>query len=398
MTKEREQHIALLVAKYVTGEITASEAVELDAWRNERNENGEIFDRMLSRVRFEENVAQLAKSRAETANEWKTIRSRTAIKGRHAFGKMRPVVRYAAAAAVVTMAVLGWRALHKSNMQSDGATIIAKVESVPVLTLDNGQKIELKAGVDGSLLSDGRLTFDADGMALIYDWVDNRTDNAPATTNSLFVPKGTNLRIVLSDGTAVTLNAESTLSYSSAFSGEERHVKLSGEAWFEVAKDAKRPFTVDAGDMDVTVTGTTFGVRAYEGEPVVRTALESGSVEVRAGEQTLTLKPGRQAVFDIVAHSMSESAADLATMSAWRIGRFSYDGATLGEIFADLGRWYDFEVAWDNETLRELRYSLDIRKHARFNDILSIIRATEKVDFKIEGNKVRVGTYSQTGE
>ncbi len=224
-------------------------------------------------------------------------------------------------------------------------------------------------------------------MSLVYD---KGADTFTPAIHSLLVPKGSDHRLVLSDNTVVWLNAESSLTYPAIFNGAERRVQLRGEAYFEVAEDAVHPFIVEAGGIDVTVTGTTFGVRAYGNEPVVRTVLESGSVSVSAEGQRLVLQPDMQALFDRRTKAISVGPANAEMLLSWKNGRFAYDGTTLEEIFNDLARWYDFTVTYADEQCRGLRYSLDIRKHAGFASILNIIRATQKVEFEVSGNNVTV--------
>jgi ferric-dicitrate binding protein FerR (iron transport regulator) len=372
MNFERAEHIARLVALTVTGEATEAQRRELDAWRAERPENGAMLTRMLSRTEFERNVTRFANDRTGTPRAV----SRTP---RHT----RWIRRTAAAAAVAVIVTAGWWALRERPEAAVGQTI-ARVESSPVLVLGDGRQVELAAGSDRTALGDEHMTLDTTAMTLVYD---ADTQSVPAT-HTLIVPRGSDYRIVLGDGTAVHLNAGSTLVYPSVFAGAQRRVELTGEACFEVAPDAAHPVVVAAADMEVRATGTTFDVRAYGDEAQVRAVLVEGGVEVTAGIHTLTLLPGMQALYNPADGGMTAGQADVETLLAWRNDRFAYDAATLEEIFADLGRWYDFEVEWGDEASRRVRYSLDIRRREGFEAVLRIIGATRKVDFTIDGRRV----------
>lgn len=288
MAFEREKHIAELIARYVTGKITAQESKELEAWLAERPANRETFDRMLSRSEFERNVERFTKSDRDAAREWRRIENR----GPHRKKSRRLIiVRYAAAMAVVAISIVGYYTLREKAQKTAviAENNIVRAESVPVLLLGDGRKVELTPDVNNALLQGEHLSLDTASMSLVYD---KGGDTFIPATHSLFVPKGSDHRLVLSDNTVVWLNAESSLTYPAVFKGSERRVELRGEAYFEVAKDAAHPFIVKAGGVDVTVTGTTFSVRAYGNEPVVRTVLESGSVSVSAEVDYTRLNAG----------------------------------------------------------------------------------------------------------
>lgn len=386
MSFEREQHIAELVAKYVTGAITQVEAEELEVWRNEREANGAMLDRMLSRTEFEKNVERFCKP---DDDRWRVAENRGPGMGH----RRRMLVRFAVAVAAVTaLFVAGYYMIMErplDNIEVVAENGIVRAESAPVLILGDGRQVELTSQASDDLLHGESLSLDKENMSLVYG---GDADAVIPATHTLLVPKGSNHRVVLHDGTAVLLNAGSSLVYPSSFTGPQRRVQLLGEAYFDVAEDGAHPFVVEVGEVEVTVTGTTFGVRAYGDEPVVRTVLESGSVDVHGGALTLSMLPDMQAQFDRHTGAIFVQSADVEMLLAWKNGRFAYDGSTLEDIFDDLGRWYDFEVVWADDHSRGLRYSLDIRKHAGFDSILDIIRATRKVDFEVAGNVVTVSS------
>ena len=386
MAFETERRIAELISRYVTGIITAEEREELDTWRIARPANEKIFDRMLSRDGFETNVRKFVKSGRQDAKEWRRIERRGPG---HKRVRRRIALRYTAAIAVLALSAGAYYTLKdKANETAAIAeNNIVRAESVPVLLLGDGRQFAITAEIVLAPDGEDRFSVNPEDMALIYN--EDKGNFKPAT-HSLLVPKGSDHKVVLSDNTVVYLNAESSLTYPSVFAGGERRVQLRGEAYFEVTANAAHPFIVEAGEVEILVTGTAFGVRAYSDEQSVRTVLESGSVSVSAEGQKSILQPDMFAVFDRQTKVISVGPADAGILLAWKSGRFAYDGSTLEEIFNDLGRWYDFTVTYDDEQSRHLRYSLDIRKHGSFADILKIIRATQKVDFEISGNNVTV--------
>lgn len=388
----KEKYIAGLISKYVQGTLTPGEREELDAWRNDRTANEDMFKRMLSRSGFEANIERFVKSGRQAAKEWRLIENRGPGRKKQ---QHRRFLRYAAAIAILTVSATALYTLREKSYETVIAAEngIAKAEFTPILLLGDSRRVELTPEANSSLGADRHFIVDTADMTLVYETSQrkDRDDIAFASaTHTLLIPRGSDYRIVLSDNTVVYLNSETSLTYPAAFGGGERKVQLRGEAYFEVAKDHAHPFIVTAGEVDIIVTGTSFGVRAYGNESIIRTVLKSGSVSVNAENQQLVLNPDMQATFDRQTKTMIAGPADANILLAWKNGWFAYDGSTLEEIFNDLERWYDFKVTYADEQSRHLRYSLDIRKHAGFAGILNIIRATQKVDFEVSGNSVVV--------
>lgn len=208
--------------------------------------------------------------------------------------------------------------------------------------------------------------------------------------HTLKVPRGGEYTLVLADGSKVFLNAESSLKYPVLFSGDLRKVKLEGEAYFEVKRNPEKPFVVDIGGMQVNVLGTTFGIRAYADEREIRTTLVSGRVNVSAGKQVYELKPSEQAVFDKQTEAVKVAAVDTELFVGWKDGRLVFDNCSLERILKDLGRWYSFEVFYATSAAKEIPFSLNIRKHEKFAQVLELMQSTGKIQFEINKNTVIV--------
>jgi transmembrane sensor len=208
--------------------------------------------------------------------------------------------------------------------------------------------------------------------------------------------------VQLPDGSKVWLNASSSLHFPTAFSGKSREVEITGEAYFEIAKDADKPFFVKARDMRVEVLGTHFNLNAYTDEPVIRTTLLEGSVRVRKGEAASVLAPGQQAlVYGYVAAGGSSGVAekdarviqlinnaDLDEAVAWKNGLFQLTSADIGTIMRQLVRWYDVEVDFEGG-IPSGHITGEVPRSTSLAKVLKVFE-TSGVHFRIEGRKIIV--------
>ena len=216
------------------------------------------------------------------------------------------------------------------------------------------------------------------------------TSDTTEIFHMLEIPRGGEYLLSLSDGTVIYLNSESTLRFPVKFQGKERKVYLTGEAYFKVAKNTERPFVVTAGELDVLVTGTTFGVRAYKDEKDIQTTLESGHVTVRVEGKSVKLIPNKQALFDKLTMGLEVRDVDVDLYLAWADGRLVYDNCPLEKILSDLGRWYNINVFYNRDELRSYQFSLNMKKHEEFTQVLELIGKTGEVQFEIKDNTVIV--------
>jgi ferric-dicitrate binding protein FerR (iron transport regulator) len=162
---------------------------------------------------------------------------------------------------------------------------------------------------------------------------------------------GEQKQLILADGSKVWLNAASSLKYPSTFTGPERLVELSGEAFFEVKKNSGNPFRVLIKDAEVEVLGTDFNVMAYQDEPVSRTTLVEGAVKIENGSAEVVLQPGQQAEIPNAAPGTASikvlSGIDPRKVLAWKSGLFKFDNDELHTVMRVLSRCYNVDVQYD---------------------------------------------------
>ena len=255
------------------------------------------------------------------------------------------------------------------------------------LTLAGGQTISLDSSTNGVLAQQGNSQVrKVAGGQLAYVPVGSAAP-AVAAYNTLSTPRGGQYRLVLPDGTAIWLNAESSVTYPTTFSGAGRSVVITGEAYFEVHQEKDRPFKVFIGSpqgMEVDVLGTHFNVNAYADEGAVRTTLLEGSIKVRGK----VLLPGEQAQAAPDGSLKVVSQVDTEKITAWKRGVFQFDNDDIRAVMRQLARWYDVEVVYQGPVTEDF-FSGKLPRDASAQANLHILEENQ-VHFRIEGRKILV--------
>mgnify|MGYP005755191887 FL=1 len=206
--------------------------------------------------------------------------------------------------------------------------------------------------------------------------------------NTLIVPKGGEYSLELPDGTVVWVNSESSLRFPEKFTSNRREVFLEGEAYFEVKKDANRPFYVYTEVGKVRVLGTAFNVCAYSNDRFWQTTLVEGSVMINQEEKEVLLKPNEQYQIDVRTGKagLREVLPELYT--SWRDGKFYFKAYTFEELVEKLERWYDFKMFYMNEEIKTRRFSGVVNKYQPLEEMFKFLQMTSDVQFNVKGNVV----------
>ena len=384
----KEEHIARLIFLHVQGMTDNAQEKELNEWRSVSPRHEELFQRMLSSEYVEKSISRFVKTEEEKERGWRQLQQK-ARSGR----SVRKIKWFPYAAAIVLILSVGGVFYFSGDKEQTEILPIAKNEvQVPgsraVLILPDGRKVDLENEVLRSDLAQSDSLLLISTRSLKYRDIDS-----PDTTevfHTLEIPRGGEYLLTLSDGTMIYLNSESTLSFPVKFQGKERKVYLTGEAYFKVAKNTEHPFVVTAGELEVLVTGTTFGVRAYKDEKDIQTTLESGQVTVRVEGKSVKLVPNKQVLFNKSTMGLEVRDVDVDLYLAWVDGRLVYDNCPLEKILTDLGRWYNIDVFYSRDELRSYQFSLNMKKHEEFTQVLELIGKTGEVQFEIKDNTVIV--------
>ena len=205
-------------------------------------------------------------------------------------------------------------------------------------------------------------------------------------------PLGMKSTVTLPDGSKVILNAGTTLIYPTAFVKSEREVRVRGEAFFEVVHDSKRPYYVKTGDVKVKVLGTKFNVKAYDDDRFIEVTLTEGSVDVgwKKEKQDIRLQPGQLACFDKVAETSNKREVDLNFHTAWKDGKFYFDGLTFESIAKQLERNFNVHIHIASDKLKSTVFTGDFVRGENLEQILHIMTLDKRIHYKIEGNQVYI--------
>ena len=381
---------ASLIYRKIEGKLSAVEEERFEAWLKEGWEHREYYERM--RIMYQqENVQEVETGEIQEA--WVVFEKR--VQGQRRIERRQRWVWVMSAVASVAIVICCWFVYYRANTEQKLNVAVQKI--VP------GQYNAVLEMADGATYQLGEQQYflqertgnqiKVDSTVLSYLPVNNKSGlSQDIVYNKLSVPKGGEYRIELEDGTKVWINSASRLRYPVVFSGNIREVYLEGEAYFEVQREGDRPFIVHSGEQKVTVLGTSFGISCYASEANDYTTLVSGKVKVdfERGKQSFVLEPGMQVAYNKESGVAMERKVDVAEFVAWKDGKYIFKQKRLEDILSTLSRWYDFEVFYRNEDVKEVMFSGELRRFDDFSYLLRLIERTSDVKFVIDKKVVQV--------
>lgn len=393
---ELPENIRLLIEKYIAGQITADEKVILDKWYQSFDDTESEL--IVNEDEAEQQLKDRIKSRLlETIHKDEDVE----MKPRRNWRKFS----VAASVIVILFSVSGYFILTpKSAKQEIAKTAPAekKVENeiVPggnkaVLTLADGSTIILDSASTGTIIQQGNIKVQKLKNGLVAYLINNKqvTKNDKAFYNTISTPRGGQYQITLADGTKVWLNAASSIRFPIVFTGNERKVTITGEAYFEVAKNKEMPFKVKAGATETEVLGTHFNINAYDDEPSVKTTLLEGKVKITVpalvpNQSAGFLMPGEQAQINKSGKIKVITDADTELAVAWMRGYFQFKSADIKSILRQISRWYDADVVYNGNI--DVHFSGQLDKNLDVSTVFKTLSLTNEVTFRTEGKKIIV--------
>ncbi|MEP7144232.1 MAG: FecR domain-containing protein [Ferruginibacter sp.] len=316
-----------------------------------------------------------------------------------------PWIKIAAAVIFFVSGIAFWLQYKKANNVKSDVTSLShnKFSAVPggnhaTLTMADGSTIVLDTLKNGKI-QNGIAKINKQNGLLVFD-VTAANIIEKVYLNTLATPRGGQYKVILSDGTAVWLNASSSLRFPSVFIGKQREVELTGEGYFEVKPltpqgwNSKMPFMVkilsnSGQDMGtVKVLGTHFNINAYADDDAIRTSLLEGSVKITKYAASGLLKPGQQGVLKMNDNNIEIRNADMNEVVAWKNGLFQFDGADITAIMNQIGRWYDVDIVYAGK-VPVRSFEGKISRDAQLSEVLQILELSN-VKFTLEGKKIIV--------
>lgn len=376
--------LAEIITRSFEQELSVHERQKLENWLAESDSHREQYEQFKT-IEF---LRQ--KSQARVKIDWqKDCQNFLERKNkRHSF--IRPLFRYVAVAVLLlSISTVLW--LYERPATSDFmADRISPIRKKAVLTLAQGEQITLSDSTYTQLQDLSGAHIDIQGSQVTY--LHQGGDTTCTLYNTLHTPRGGEYMLTLVDGTKVWLNAESVIRYPVKFNSNKRIVYIEGEAFFEVQKDTAHPFVVVSDKTEVTVLGTSFNFRAYPEENTISTTLVEGTVRIENtnAKQEMLLNPGEQGVLDTEKGTLSKQKVDTYLYTAWKDGRIVFRDIRLEDLFNTLARWYDLQVFYLNPEVKDIRFTGDIDKTDRFENILSIMEQNERVKFSVNARTISI--------
>jgi transmembrane sensor len=312
--------------------------------------------------------------------------------------QMMNFIRYAAVISL-PIAVSAWL-IYTTVFVNEPQIAQAPIESThgganAMLYLSDGRSVDLERKNESQIKeADGSLIL-KDSTGLNYSIQTSEIEEEKIQENVVVTPAGGEYKLTLSDGTKVWMNALSEIRYPVKFTGDTRKVAVSGEVFFEVAKNKDKPFYVSVGDVEIKVLGTQFNVMAYPDEENIETTLVEGSVRLMGrgldGNRTqFDLKPGHKADFNRANKTVEINTVDTDIYTAWRDGKFVFESENLDDIMRKMERWYNVKVFFENQDVKNLHFSARLSRYGNIEDVLYKMEQTTRVKFIIKDNHVIV--------
>ena len=388
-----------LLADFVNKKLSKKDIQVLKTWSEKSPENKKLFDLLSMDEETKENLKNL--DHLKSPIYWNAMKAR--MKRAKRIAVYRKLSRYAAAVLLPVSIALAVYFITVPKIQQEVATpvqIKPGIKNATILFAEN-TIIELDT-VDAGIIresSTSAIVKESSGK-LIYQENTLQKDGVEAVAqkieyHTLSVARGEEFYLELSDGSKIWLNSDSRIKYPVPFKANVREVFLEkGEAYFEIAYNPDKRFVLTSEKSVISVLGTSFNVSAYEGEDENITLVE-GSVDLRPRYDPeeiskVRLNPGDQANVIDVNHKIRISKVNTEFYTSWKDGVFFFNYETLESIMTKLSRWYNFEISYASESVRSEVFFGKLKRYDTIENVLDLIRETNKVDFEIEGNVIIV--------
>lgn len=372
----------IIIKRLSEEHLSEEESAFFDKWY-QNSSNREYYNDLL-KIRSGI-IASQVKERIDKRKAWNQVRPARKI------SLIRTLLKFAAI--MILPLSLGVFLLIRENKQEK--VVYAEVPVQPgkkqaVLTLSSGQQVML-ADTVVRVNEKGMVISNLPDKELVYK-IMNDTMKTETIYNTVTVPRGGEYKLVLADGTIVWLNSDSHIRYPVTFSGNTRQVELEGEAYFEVAKDVEKPFIVRMNEYNVRVTGTQFNVRNYSNESLATTLVEGG-VQIERKGKVDRLRPGQQAVLEN--NEIRIRVVNVEEQVAWRHGAFGFTQCRLENIMEELARWYDVDVFYMNQQVKDYHFSAWFKRSSSINEVINILEKTKKISLDLKGRILTVKDISR---
>lgn len=372
MKKEIEDrlNLARLLAAKLSGKLTEEKQTELD----EQLESDAVLQALVQDLESGISPDKLAET---PEKEWKQFQAKYRLSSK------RRLWRYVASACAVVLLALGMGLLHMFRNELNHS-LASSARSV-TLTTESGETYSLEDLHSIQWAEVRQIRIEDRTKEITY--AGRQSSLQSAEWHTIQVPAMAEYTLILADGSKVLLNANSRIKYPSQFTDSLREVWLEGEAYFQVARNEKQPFTVHFRENRVTVLGTEFNILCPPGK-VARTTLVSGLVLLSNAQQSVVLQPGQEGILLAGESDITVQAADINVAIAWTHNKFYFKNQPLEEIVRKLSEWYDVKILFQENDLRQLKFTIESNRYNNISEVLEIIKATGRINYTQQGNTI----------
>lgn len=385
--KHYDEYIIQLIQLYLVGDLSGEEKVKLEEWVTQDPSREKLFKEICNEKSVASDFGIYEKVNKDSA--WEKVILKGNIKQKNNARRLGWYKFVAAVMIPLMVVAVGYFIRETKQGIEPKDTEFASIEpgkSKAILRLADNRVIEITREQETRFdVAEGiAATNNLSGMVYPEQVATGKTEY-----NVLEVPRGGEYTVTLSDGTVVYLNSGSELRYPVAFGAERRDVFLSGEGYFEVAKDAERPFFVNADKLKIRVYGTSFNVNTYN-IANVETVLVEGKIGIQGNNAEYTVKPGQLALYNREKGTMEIRDVDVRPYVAWKEHEFMFDNESLEEIMNTLSLWYDVDVFFQTASLKQLHFTGHLGRYEEVSHILDAISGVTQVKFSVKGRTIIV--------
>ena len=377
--------IADLITARITGTIDEAGRMKLEDWILASPENARLYERYTSEEFIVDKFRFIAEHDISASYQELMLKVKRAEQKRK--------VRFYRYAGVVAFFILlgGILYLGKENIVLSKPEKVARI--IPgtykaILTLADGSQVDLS-----EIKTDRKLDKEGTHMRIMSGAIRYATSDTSVMEeqyHTISIPRGGEYTLTLSDGSVLQMNSESEIRYPASFRSGTREVFMKGEVFFQVARDTTSPFVIHSEQGEIRVLGTSFNVRDYGDENFLETTLVNGKVAFeRAGEQ-YTLLPGEQLRLDKRSGQTAVMPVDTRLYCSWTEGRFVFEKQRLEDIMNTLSRWYDIHVSYENQSLKDVLFTGNLKRYGELAPILDMLTLINKIDIEVDGNRVMI--------
>lgn len=387
---KRKRSINSIIHDQLLGCASEEDKKQLQLWLDSSQENKENYDRLMRETCLTDRYRQFAQ--VDEKRAWERFQKK------HFSVRSARWIKIGRYAAIFILPLIGFAIWFWALRQMDSKPVISDETRVTMirseqmgkqkatLVLANGQTVDLKSA-PAKPLQDSVVQPVSQSPVPEID-TDEPEEVPVVQNNKLSTYDDSEFWMTFEDGTRVHLNYNTTLKYPPHFGTSTRTVYLDGEAYFQVAKDSKRPFRVITANGVVKQYGTTFNVNTHV-PGVTKVVLVKGSVSVlpnQGGEYKI--KPGELAVLQAATEDVQISVVDIEPYVAWNSGRFVFDNCSLESLMNVISRWYNKEIVFESEDTKKIRFTGDIDRYGSIEPILKAIQRVTHLEMEIQGKSI----------